>query len=480
MDCAKSCLRRPPVNFSEEVARMKLPSLLLKSWQATRSGRCAEDLANVTHLVGLVRGSINVEALASSVSALIRRHKILCGRIEESESEVCICLDESFVPRMEIVDLRQKGVEAEEDSIEAQAKKIVHKIVWKPFEFDIHSGKSGPLFRVFLVRLSEERSIFGFVAHHILIDGMSITIIGADLDRYYKEAVCGGITSTLTPALGFIDHFVSLDNWLASDAGRLAVRHWKEKIGNPPIFMLPPDPAARVLLQNTYQKVEFKIPRVIVEGFRDWAGKRRIRISTLFMAAYILSISKRSGLRDCVINVTHFGRDQMRLFKSVGFFATHVSMRVAFFGDVSFKEFIEQIERDCEDIFGETPVSFLDDPAIRACPSFNFRDLLMEPHSHGDGLFSELITPEWPQLSVAENENYGNGLILRGKRDGMWGCIFYRGDLYASANIQESIIDMLAMLSLGVEEGTQSLVRLFSSCEFPIHRKKFSQIFGAC
>jgi Condensation domain len=471
-------LLRPPVGPAEEVCRIQLRDNALLCWTISRSRRYRADPMNMTHMVATLPRSVCVETLEQSIVTLTRRHRILGSRIEEHGGAAFLCRDESYIPRIELVDLRSNS-SVEDRSFDSQLRDIVHSRIWEPFSYDVDSGRSGPLIRAFLVRQSENISVFGLVIHHSLVDGVSVRIIALELNAIYKELARETSANRPFPvALDFIDHIVSLDAWLATVSGRSAIEYWRGKVLGIAETRLPSDPLISV---NNDGTVKFRVLRGLVDSIRLFAKERKVRVSTVLLAAYLLSIVKATETEDCLVSVMHFGRDQMPLFRSIGCFATYMPVRVRAPRDSGFDKFLAAVERECEEIYNATsPYIFMDDPVLRHFPCFNFLEFPGEPDSRG--LFSDPFQSPYPvggPSSEGGGIPYedGNLLVIRGVKDELRCMLAFRTDFYGAQTIRRSITDMMVILTLAIAEPARLLNQIFELCECWQGRSEFEEMF---
>src|SRR5258708_11265049 len=148
MSRARNDLLRPAVTATG-VTRVMLSHIPLQIWEEARTGLALS--SNITHLVGKLVGTVYTKALLSSLTTLVQRHRILTARVEELPTGAYLCMDEHFVPQLEVVDFRTSPPDINGTLPEKRVAEIVNDRVWQPFEFVTGSGQSGPLMRAFLI-----------------------------------------------------------------------------------------------------------------------------------------------------------------------------------------------------------------------------------------------------------------------------------------------------------------------------------------
>jgi len=469
-------LVRPRVVPSEGATQLALSEVPLQIWQAGRTGNHLS--VNVTHMVGQLTGPIDVQAMSRGLVTLVRRHRILTAKIEERETEAYLRLDGSFLPQIEVVNLRECGSHVPDTSREEWAANFAAKRIWQPFDFDPETAQSSHLMRSFLIVLSDVRSIFGIVIHHAIADFMSLVIIAEDLTRFYRDFASGKIPRYSEQSLSFIDHRINLDNWLASPSGKLAIAHWQAKVAGAPLCALPSSPAGTHAPNGSLRSLSFSIPSALSSRLRELSRVRKAKLFTIVLVGKLLAIMKACDMRDVLINIGHFGRDQSQLFRLVGCFPSWVPVRAALRGKPDFGGFLSQVEKDCQDLVGAAPVSIatLGIQELERCPFFNFADYSTEINS---GLFSIPFSVAWPDPQPQPDGSFRHSLLIHRAKEGLAGRLFYRSDLYAALIIKHFIVDMLTVLAIATNAPDTQVEKILSLCDLPQHRQPFDAIFDS-
>ena len=138
-------------------------------------------LYNIPSAIRL-EGALDVEALASSLDALVERHETLRTRFEvEDENPVQVIAPALKVP-LPITDLG--GVP--ETEREAELQRQMQSEASTPFDL----GK-GPLLRAQLLRLEEQAHVLVLTVHHIVSDGWSMGVLMRELSALYAASYQG-------------------------------------------------------------------------------------------------------------------------------------------------------------------------------------------------------------------------------------------------------------------------------------------------
>ena len=184
-----------------------------------------------------IEGRISDSAISHALQALVDRHEILRTRFRETAEgtlvqEVLATL--AFKP--DLVDLRHMP----SPQREAELERLGAAEARKPFA--IVAGQiAAPLFRVLVVRLSQELAYVHFTFHHLVIDGWSVDIV---IDEFARLAAArdAGKNADLPPVeMQFGDFAMWQTDVLASGALDAERDYWRDQLAGLPRFEVQPD-----------------------------------------------------------------------------------------------------------------------------------------------------------------------------------------------------------------------------------------------
>src|SRR5205085_6323934 len=133
-----------------------------------------------------LKGSLDVDALARTLTEVVRRHEVLRTTFKEIKGlPVQVISDPEPVP-LPLEDLTPlSGQEAERRALE-----LVDQEANRPFDL-----ASGPLLRVRLLRLKEDEHLIVATMHHIVSDAWSIGILIREVAALYEDYSAGKASS---------------------------------------------------------------------------------------------------------------------------------------------------------------------------------------------------------------------------------------------------------------------------------------------
>lgn len=179
--------------------------------------------------------------------------------------------------------------------------------------FDLSAG---PLFRVVVVRISEDEHVLQFAAHHIACDGWSFEVIIRDFACCY-DARRLGRAPLLPPPPSIVDR--ALREASDGDSGDSALSWWRERFANGVSELELP-------LRRSYGQVpgyrsstcERILDREALDRLRKLAGGCGVTLNSALLAGFQLLLHRLSGQEDFVIAFPTAGQMEAGEEKLVG------------------------------------------------------------------------------------------------------------------------------------------------------------------
>lgn len=391
--------------------------------------------ANVTRIVKRYKGEMLTDVLLQSVNVLLGRHDTLSSSIETMEGTLyLVCHEKVSVAFQEYV---AKG--ATPQQIEEDAYRIANDLVWKEYDLD-----NGPLYRIFLVRISYTDYILGVALHHAIGDLLSIGIMYHDLLSIYHSIV-NSIPLRLTPIrLRYIDYLVAMDAWSTSAACEEQIKYWKDKLKSTPVTDLLPD-GNRALdgtITESTAEVNLLLDDEISRALKEMAVQLKTTLFTVLIAIYKIAIWRMTGQEDVVVVALHAGRLDAGFQNTIGDFALEVAYKTSLAECPSFKELIGRVIHTINEANSHQPVPldwvrhalaeegvpFLA-PGINFMPGGNNTQNPLEPRPLS-------FTPPGTRHGC-HGFKVSCAIEFRDGNDAIEGSMIYRNDLYKESTIRE-------------------------------------------
>jgi hypothetical protein len=240
-------------------------------------------VANGTHIVMRISGEINTDTMLDSIRAIIERHDVLNCTIEISEGNLYLVRRPKQPPCFQEVIIKGETIEQRE----MEAMRIANDLVWQEYDLD-----SGPLYRIFLLKLSLTDQILGVGLHHSIGDGFSIGSLFNEIGIFYGSIVTRN-PSPLPPVLfQYMDYLNSMEAWLQSPTGDDYIRYWVDHLkSSPETHLLPMDrlPLIRSNAGPASQELIFFNSDVAL-GLKSLAAQLRTTVFRVLLSAYKAAI----------------------------------------------------------------------------------------------------------------------------------------------------------------------------------------------
>jgi len=189
---------------------------------------------------------------------------------------------------------------------------------------------SPPLIRAALVRLAPHEYIFLIVAHHIVLDGESSSIILEELAALYTQRLTGVEGRVRNIECEYRDYAVNENEWLASDRARESFEYWREELDGAPALLRLPEDHPRPLRQSFSGALHaFRLPQGLKQQLHRIAAERHCTLFAVLLGAFAVLLLRLSGRRDFLIGVPVTGRHSREMAGTVGCFVNTMPLRIA-------------------------------------------------------------------------------------------------------------------------------------------------------
>jgi amino acid adenylation domain-containing protein/non-ribosomal peptide synthase protein (TIGR01720 family) len=239
-------------------------------------------------------GPVDVERLREAWDVTVQRHPVLRTVLLAGDGyDVPLQVVKRAAPAsVQVEDLRTTGIAEARRRLEERAK-IDRET---PFDFS-----AGPLVRLSLVRLEEQRTGLVMTFHHALLDGWSFAIVLQELFETY-QALRDGRPARTAVALPF-GEFV---DWVRRRDLVAAETFWRNELqGIERATLLP---VATERPEPGFGVCEVKLDRTHTHELARATRRLGVTVGTAIAAAWALVLARYTGEKDVVFGMTVSGR----------------------------------------------------------------------------------------------------------------------------------------------------------------------------
>ncbi|MEW2067867.1 amino acid adenylation domain-containing protein [Streptomyces sp. NPDC007346] len=247
-------------------------------------------------LVFRLDGDLDTTALRRAMDTVLDRHAHLRAAFlqEGLDRPVQVIPRDVEVPWREL-DLRGAGPErrrAEEERVLEEER--AHR-------FD---PTRPPLLRLTLLRHADQDHTLILTAHHVLLDGWSVPLLGKELFTAYAQHT----KAPAAPALPAVRPYRDFLAWLAAQDRPAAEAAWSQPLA--PLTgptLLVPAPAGGAVAEPPLQ-LDLRLSAATAEGLAAFAASRQLTVAAVHQAAWGITLARLTGRADVTFGTTVSGR----------------------------------------------------------------------------------------------------------------------------------------------------------------------------
>ena len=376
-------------------------------------------------------GDLDTEVLKQAIDKVVQRHGSLRSSFSEDGQQVIVRKSIEFDLRT--VDLRSDpNVE-----IEQAIQEVIIDQACTPFDLI-----DGPLFRAVLQTISDRKHKLTITAHHLVLDGWSLSVFCKDLGHFYDSLT--GVTRDPLPEVNHYDQYAAaMDAHFDTEAGKADEAFWTDQFSDGiPVLDLPAEkkrPALRTYFGHRYDHL---LSSELVERVRKVGAKSGCSLFNIMLAAFNAYVSRISGSDDFCIGIPTAGQAAMDHPELMGHCVNTMPLRTKVDGQQPFADYMKTSRSTLLDAFDHQCYSYgtllrkLAPPRDPSRPpmlsvSFNI-DPVVDVNELGFGdLDVELL------IEPRKFENFEwfiNGVILKDKSIEMQ--VQFNSDLYSTRSIK--------------------------------------------
>ena len=212
---------------------------------------------------------------------------------------------------------------------------------------------SAPLFWIEILEISEDERILFLDFHHIISDGISISLFLDELFKVYHEETLPELEIQVTDYIHWENKNIKLEKT------KKQLEYWLQQFKDEvPVLNFPADFARPSLMDYHGKKLDFKIDKTLSTKLRKLAKHENTSLFTILLAVYNVLLSKYTGQEDIVVGVPVAGRNHSQLQSLIGMFVNNLALRNQPKGSLTFKDFLSQTQSTTLQSFNNQDYSF--------------------------------------------------------------------------------------------------------------------------
>lgn len=426
-----------------------LPFHNVELLQKIRAGILGTSFTNSSWIMTL-EGPLDVDALIQSFHHLVRIHAVLGARLEDCSDGVRLVFNQGVFPQ--IADFSGEAEVRRADC----ARECVEALLTRPFDL-----QTDTLFRPILVKIAAQKHLVGFVMHHIVSDGLSVSLGTADLWHAYFAIRAGSNNLPETPALLYSDYVAALNEWLLGPGLRYRRNYWKKQLTNAPVVRLPADFDVDSSAQGRVEDEPFSLGPQLTASIVRLASSLSTSVFTILLVVKAIAFYRHLKMIDVVIRLMHNGRDDPSLTRVIGSFQNQLNIRLELLPTMSFRAVAQQAHRTILTAFErQVPHGYVlhhlqDIKAPSAFPELNFLDFRSggKGQSELPGLSATPFTKRTPAVDTTKQVDFPSlSMVLVMVDTDLHGHLKYFGPSYLPQTIKSFITSFCAIAEQAVSD----------------------------
>ena len=337
-----------PLAAQERPERIPLSYAQQRLWFLDQLGGSSAEY-NMPEAMRL-RGKLDLAALERAINTVVARHESLRTRFASVDGQPLQIIESSLRLALPLQDLS-----ALDEAARAQVVAAATRQEWRQ-AFDLPHG---PLLRVQLFKLGEDDHLLLWTSHHIVSDGWSVGVLGAELTTLYA-AFAEGRDNPLPPLrLQYADFSLWQRAWMEAGGLAAGLAYWKEQLrGIPERLKLPTDRPRPPLQTFVAEAVHATLPAARLQPLARLTQEAGATLYMTLLAALALLLQRYSGQDDIVVGSPIANREEKDLEPLIGFFVNTLVMRVRVAEGASFRQLLGEVRRTTLDAYQQQSVPF--------------------------------------------------------------------------------------------------------------------------
>ena len=282
----------------------------------------------------MLLGELDEAALEAALRVIVTRHESLRTRFRRSERDAgpvqwvqptgripLTILDAAEVPAAERAPFLQQLARAEAAR-----------------GFDLESDD---LVRCHLVRWAPRERALLILAHHIVVDGWSLTNLRRELAVAYNARVAGVEPDLPELRVQYPDFAVWQRDQLGGAQVEEELAFWRGYLdGSPGVLELPTDRPRPERPTMTGDLLHLKLPRAVLDQARQLAAATRTTLYMVLASVVAVVLGRYAGQPEIVFGSPVAGRTRTEFEPLIGLFLNMISVRVTVRPDEPFEELL--------------------------------------------------------------------------------------------------------------------------------------------
>jgi amino acid adenylation domain-containing protein len=395
-----------------------------------------------------ISGVLDVRALECSIQELIHRHEILRTTITMRSGQGVQVIHPVGPYMLPVIDLQGLKQEQREEEVRRQARQEGQR----PCDL-----ARGPLLRLSLLRLGNQKHVLLLTLHHIITDGRSNEVLMRELSTLYRAFVAGRSSPLAPLPIQYADYALWQREWLHGEVLEAQLTYWQRELANLSTLRLPTDFPRPVVQSRRNARHIFMLPDDLFVRLQNLSQQEGVTLFMALLAAFQVLLARYSGQEDIVVGTDVANRTQIETEELIGFFVNQLVLRSHVIGHQTFRELLHLVRNTAIDAYLHQDIPFekivealQPERSLQSTPLFSVKMLLQiisaEEKSSQETLNLSGVNVDALSLPIEMTAKLDLILKFFQTPKGMWGVFDYCTDLFKATTIERMAQHFLVLL----------------------------------
>jgi amino acid adenylation domain-containing protein/thioester reductase-like protein len=409
----------------------------------------------------LVNGQLEISALEKILSTIVQRHEALRTVFQLSKQEQLqqVVLP-PFAVSIPVIEVGNKRAD------KTTLDKLINDQCLEQGQA-IYDLAKGPLFRASVLQLPDNKQLFLFSFHHIIMDGRAAVILLKEINLLYQQRSKASDQPAQPLAFQPSDYARQEKEWLQSKTLKKQLDYWAKELESLPAVLDLPIDRSRPLVSRAFgawQSINLSIEATQQLVSTSW--EQRVSPFIIILAAYKSLLMHYSRQRDIVVGSIAANRTGNNTSESLGFFAETALLRSVINPQQVFSTFLSDLDKLSNEVFYKQPVPFgklietLREKRVLAADTNPIQALLVFDST---ALEDNNLAGQPAELSTSRSMGVAKfelTLSLEIVDDQLKGHFEYNSDLFDATTIERMAKNFEVLLESAVENPQQRIGNL--------------------
>ncbi|MCW8930409.1 MAG: amino acid adenylation domain-containing protein, partial [Gammaproteobacteria bacterium] len=293
-----------------------------------------------------INGKLDVVIVENTFRQIIKRHESLRTNFLNEQGQAVQVIHRANQSvfqdwSLELIDISDCS------SLEGEVMKRAESNAKTPFNLS-----NEPLFRVQLLKLSDEEYVLLFAMHHIISDGWSMEILQRDFAQYYQSYLDDAPVLLPELPIQYADFALWQEQKMDQKYIDSQLDFWKSYLkGIPNQLRLPTDYQRPAVATQNGSHYKFNIDISVFNKLKEQAKEQQVSMFMHLLCAWQILLAKYSEQDDICVGVPVSGREHEEIKDLIGFFVNVIVIRADLSLNPTFNELLTQTKLNTLDAF---------------------------------------------------------------------------------------------------------------------------------